>query len=110
MDVAAFGCDRTRVLASFREREPGQALVVQEGKTLVGYCFGRLGSKYFQIGPVVATTLGHAKVLVLAALDTVRGMPVILDVPVCQTGIVQWLQERRQQHLDQAAEQSEKRT
>jgi len=64
MDREVFGADRGRLLADLARRAPESASVV-EGS---GYCFGRPGFLYHQLGPVVANDPDTATALFRQAL------------------------------------------
>lgn len=71
-DIHVFGADRGRLLASLRERAPEMALAIPGG-----YCFGRPGYRYRQIGPVVADCEETARELILNCMNG----DVAIDVP-----------------------------
>jgi len=75
MDREVFGADRSRLLESLFQRAPESAWTV-EGR---GYCFGRPGHLYHQLGPVVANDPGTATALVTQAL---AAHPCTMDVPL----------------------------
>jgi GNAT superfamily N-acetyltransferase len=63
-DREVFGADRGRLLDSLFERAPESAWAI-EGR---GYCFGRPGHLYHQLGPVIANDAETATALVMQAL------------------------------------------
>ncbi|HEY5747364.1 MAG TPA: GNAT family N-acetyltransferase [Chryseolinea sp.] len=81
LDQRVFGADRMRQLRWMLEGAPELAFKVGAGDQLGGYCFGRPGYRFTQIGPVVATNAEIARELVSAALMRCGNKPVILDVP-----------------------------
>jgi GNAT superfamily N-acetyltransferase len=87
-DREVFGADRSRVLESFYRRAPEMAWTVRRGSGLVGYCFGRPGFLYRQVGPVVADTVTVARQLVGRCLSESAGAAVAVDVP---RAAVEWL-------------------
>ncbi|MGO9256060.1 MAG: GNAT family N-acetyltransferase [Bryobacteraceae bacterium] len=66
-DRAVFGADRSALLASFYRRAPELAWVARESKD--GYCFGRPGYLYSQLGPIVAEDAETAASLVSHCLS-----------------------------------------
>jgi hypothetical protein len=60
---------------------------------VLGFCLGRRGSRYTQIGPVAADTLEVACDLFLAALRNCAGRQVIVDTTFHQPGWNQFLRE-----------------
>ena len=57
-------------------------IALTHNEQLTGYCLGRSGSDFEQIGPVVAEDLVTAKSLLQVALLSCAGRDVIVDVPV----------------------------
>jgi hypothetical protein len=76
-DEEIFGARREELLKSTRKNAPQLAFVSRDEK-IIGYCFGRNGYNYTQIGPVVANDIETAKKLTVAALKNISG-PVIMD-------------------------------
>jgi creatinine amidohydrolase/Fe(II)-dependent formamide hydrolase-like protein/ribosomal protein S18 acetylase RimI-like enzyme len=92
LDWGALGGDRSALLRDLRQRAPDMAWAdVQDGR-LTGFCLGRHGSRYHQVGPIVAETVETAKALCQACLASLRGRPAVLDVPTSQEGFIAWLQ------------------
>ncbi len=83
-DREVFGADRSAILASLYGRAPALAAI-----TPGGYCFGRPGHRYHQIGPVVAENADAAAALVSHC--RVDG-PVAIDVPRDWAKWVRWLE------------------
>jgi len=92
-DHEVFGADRSALLASFYNRAPDLAWTAKRGDALLGYCFGRPGYLYRQLGPVVAEDASVARDLVVRCL---RGQPagtaVAVDVPRLKPEWITWLQ------------------
>jgi len=84
LDRAVLDVDRRPLLHALIERAPETAwLSVSEGG-IGGFCLGRHGSTFGQLGPVVAETLDQAMALCQAGLAAWQGQPVIVDVPTSQ--------------------------
>jgi GNAT superfamily N-acetyltransferase len=83
-DREVFGADRSAILASLYGRASALAAI-----TPGGYCFGRPGHRYHQMGPVVATSADVAAALVSHC--RVDG-PVAIDVPRDRAKWVRWLE------------------
>lgn len=92
-DRAVFGADRTLLLADLARRAPDLAFVSASGDGPHGYCLGRRGRLYTQIGPLAAPNLTDARDLLLAALRACAGETVILDIPFHRPEWHQWLKE-----------------
>jgi predicted N-acetyltransferase YhbS len=87
-DREVFGADRSALLASFHRRAPEMALTARRGGTLAGYCFGRPGHLYRQVGPIVAEDEAAARDLVAAC----PGEDIAIDVPRSASGWMAWLE------------------
>jgi GNAT superfamily N-acetyltransferase len=80
-DRAVFGADRRPLLEWAHESTPDLALVVGRGASLEGYCLGRRGHRFLQVGPVVANDLDVAATLVDTCRRRVPAAPMAIDVP-----------------------------
>jgi GNAT superfamily N-acetyltransferase len=80
LDYDVFGAGRQRLLEWHYEGARQFGFVVEKEDKIQGYCLGRQGYNFNQIGPVVATHIDHAVELVTAALQNSVNKPVILDV------------------------------
>ena len=79
MDRRVFGADREPILDSILKRAPQFAFLSEGPDGINGYCFGRAGHHFNQIGPVVAADVTTAKAVAAKALQNVTGTPVVLD-------------------------------
>jgi GNAT superfamily N-acetyltransferase len=75
-DREVFGADRSMLLTDLHRRAPGLAWTAGGG-----YCFGRPGYLYSQIGPVVADDADTARELVEHCLARNEGETFLLDIP-----------------------------
>ena len=85
-DQNAFGADRGPLLLHFFTQASQYAWVAGENKIL-GYCFGRPGHKYDQIGPIVAKDENVAAALVSASIAD-RERPSVIDAPIAKAAWV----------------------
>jgi GNAT superfamily N-acetyltransferase len=90
-DRQVFGADRTELITRLFERSPELAWIVREKGRLAGFCLGRPGQNFIQIGPVQAESEGHAKALIGSAVKQVPGRAVVVDIPAEKTATIQWL-------------------
>jgi GNAT superfamily N-acetyltransferase len=90
-DKTVFGADRMALLRCMLDGAPELAFKVGMGDELKGYCFGRPGYRFTQIGPVVALNADVAKALVSAALIQCGNKPVVLDVPYHDESWSAWI-------------------
>ena len=91
-DRAVFGADRTRLLIALFQLAPAYAWVAGKSGNVQGYCFGRPGFLYEQLGPVVAQDQEIAANLVSACLKSQAGKTVVLDVPHFHPAWLSWLE------------------
>jgi hypothetical protein len=59
---------------------------------VLGYCFGRAGYLYQQLGPIVAESAGIARDLAACCLAGQRGQRVAVDVPASSAEWMRWLE------------------
>jgi len=83
-DRWVFGADRRRILEWALEAAPDLAFVVERGTSLRGYCLGRKGHLFRQIGPVVADDLETARQLVEACRRRAADISMAIDLPAVQ--------------------------
>jgi hypothetical protein len=91
-DRQVFGADRSALLTSFYRRAPDLARTVHRDGTLLGYCFGRPGYLYRQLGPIVAEDVGVARDLVAGCLAGRPGEKFAVDVPLLAREWIGWLE------------------
>lgn len=92
-DLEVFGADRSSLLRWAQVQAPEYAWVVRDGAELLGYCFGRHGHNYEQVGPVVTDRIEVARQLLQACLGQQSTKPFILDVPLQHQEWRTWLVE-----------------
>src|SRR5262249_56887401 len=78
-DAAAFGAERSAVLAGLRTRLPAAELVAARGGGIAGFLLGRDGGLAAQIGPLIADDDAIAGPLAARALDPLAG-PLFVDL------------------------------
>jgi GNAT superfamily N-acetyltransferase len=92
-DTAAFGSDRSAVLARLRGRLPAAELVAERDGRIVGFALGRDGRTSAQVGPLVAEDDATAHALLARALDGLDG-PVYVDLADTKSTVRSWLETR----------------
>lgn len=90
-DRLAFGADRLALLSTWATAQPQTAWQCRHRGRLRGYCLGRPGTNFYQLGPLVAETPAEAIALAGAALGHLAGQPVVIDAPAAQTAFLTWL-------------------
>jgi len=86
-DLVVFGADRSALLASLYRRAPELARVSKHG-----YCFGRPGYSYYQLGPIVAEDAEIAAGLASHCLSTQQGTQFAIDAPKHSPDWIAWLE------------------
>ncbi|MGN6566136.1 MAG: GNAT family N-acetyltransferase [Thermomicrobiales bacterium] len=80
LDRPAFGADRTGLLMDLVAAHPPGCFML-DGQAGRGYLCSRPGAHSWYLGPLAATEPAAAERLLHAALQPLRGEPVVLDVP-----------------------------
>ena len=91
LDTEAFGIARPAVVEEFLQRAPEYAQVSELHGRITGFCLGRRGTQFEQIGPVVARDGRTARALVETVLRTLEGRGALIDVPQQDTAWMAWL-------------------
>ena len=81
LDRTAFGAGRSTVLESLFRNSSGLAWKCSRDGLLTGYCMGRPGTDFRQIGPVIAAGTDDAVGLALTALNGIAGQAAVIDAP-----------------------------
>ena len=90
-DREVFGADRGPLLAGLFHRAPECAWIVKD-TAVRGYCFGRPGRLYQQLGPVVAEDRATARDLVAHCLSKLDGKLFVIDAPRLDREWIAWLE------------------
>lgn len=89
-DLGAFGASRATLLRWAFRRAPALArVVVGQSGDVRGYCFGRPGHRWWQIGPVVADGLDAAEALVSGCVGAAGDAPLVIDA---DAGLPGWIE------------------
>lgn len=81
MDELVFGVNRGRLIETLYKLYPQKAWVLVRGNQISGFALGREGRNLHQIGPLTATTMTDAGILIQHALSKLIVKPVVLDIP-----------------------------
>lgn len=91
-DEAVFGADRKTLIYYLYKNYSELAWLIREENEVVGFCLGRRGTNFTQIGPVNASTDKVAKSLIRSAFNHLTGKAVVVDIQGNKTNIIQWLE------------------
>lgn len=90
-DKAIFGANRQQLIDFFIKQYPRKGWFLKHNNKIIGFVFGRVGNKYYQIGPVAATTDTVAKILITKALEGLTDQAVVVDVLYDKEETIKWL-------------------
>jgi ribosomal protein S18 acetylase RimI-like enzyme len=91
LDKSAFGADRSYLLNNLLNNYPEKAFCIKNNNG-IGYIFGRDGSQFSYIGPLIAVSPENAICLISKALESLTGRPVAVDVPEHNKELINWLE------------------
>jgi GNAT superfamily N-acetyltransferase len=92
-DAAAFGADRSAVLARLRGRLGAAELVAERNGRLVGFLLGRDGRVAAQVGPLIAESDAIARALLARAVNAIEGT-MFIDLADAKADVRSWLEAR----------------
>ncbi|WP_172594530.1 GNAT family N-acetyltransferase [Mariniphaga sediminis] len=90
-DRRVFGTDRKFLLEFLVENYPEYAWVLKREGRINGFALGRKGTRFNQVGPVMASTTEEATKLMLKLLICLEGKPVVTDILDDKRDLTEWL-------------------
>ena len=90
-DKVAFGADRSYLLNNLLNNYPEKAFCIKDNNG-IGYIFGRDGSQFSYIGPVIANSQKTAECLILKAFESLIDQSTCVDVPEYREELIKWLE------------------
>jgi predicted N-acetyltransferase YhbS len=94
MDKEVFGTDRGMLVKELARKSPELSWVITKNDGILGFCLGRPGSRYTQIGPVCALNNQAAMALISAAFKDLENRPVVVDIPEAKVDLIEWLESQ----------------
>jgi hypothetical protein len=91
LDEIIFGANRSQLIESLIKQYPNKAWALKQNNCTTGFALGRDGNKYNHVGPVVASNITEAQILITNALNKLKNQAVVVDVPGNQEDLVNWL-------------------
>ncbi len=82
LDKQIFGADRTDLIHYLYANSPSLAFLTRENDMITGFCLGRKGQSFTQLGPVYALSDEAAKALIKSALSKLSGKAVAIDIHI----------------------------
>lgn len=92
-DKKVFGADRGEVLLHLFNSFPQGAFLVKRENILVGFVFCRPGSKFLQLGPMIASNDGIAQILISRVLEDFYDSDLVLDLGEHHSKLHPWLEK-----------------
>lgn len=91
LDKTVFGTERTKLIRALVQNHPDKAWMLKRKKKVVGFVLGRDGSRFFQIGPLVASNINDAKYLLAKAMQPLTNQSIVVDVLFDKPELIEWL-------------------
>jgi predicted GNAT family N-acyltransferase len=92
-DCKVFGANRKQLVEFLLRNYPEKGWMAKQHGEITGFALGREGTRFHQIGPVMASTTEQAKTLIREALKGLEGQPVVVDVLDDKHELIEWLVE-----------------
>lgn len=80
-DQAVFGAPRSQIINAWFRGAPQYAWICETTTGISGYCLGRRGRNFDQLGPLIADEPATAQELLTAVLSSIGMRALILDAP-----------------------------
>jgi GNAT superfamily N-acetyltransferase len=90
-DSPVFGAKRGNLINYLIKGCPDRSWYIKQDGEISGFALTRHGNKFNQIGPVYAINPGIATELISMALESLVGLPVVVDVPADKTELINLL-------------------
>ena len=91
-DEIVFGANRRQLIGSLIKEYPGKAWLLKRNNKVSGFVLGRNGNRYNHVGPVLASNIVDAKILITKALSDLTHQPVVVDVLYDKEALFDWLE------------------
>jgi GNAT superfamily N-acetyltransferase len=93
-DREVFGADRTELITRLYEAFPDLAWLIEEKDRVTGFCLGRSGQNFTQLGPVHARAEKSALALIRTAINQIPGQALVVDIPADKAAVRLWLESQ----------------
>jgi GNAT superfamily N-acetyltransferase len=90
-DDSIFGAERTSLVESLINENQENSWCIKKDGRITAIALGRQGRKYYQIGPVFASSLIETIILISQTLLKLAGKPLVVDVPAHKVELINWL-------------------
>lgn len=90
-DTQIFGANRKQLIEFLIKNNPENSWLMRREEKITGVVLGRKGSRFYQIGPVLAANEEDARILIAKAIRSLHGQPLVVDVPADKKELTEWL-------------------
>ncbi len=90
-DEHVFGANRQALIEYLFNNNQENSWILKQRGEIAGYALGRQGERFYQVGPVSASSFDNTRLLILKALHKNLNKPVVIDVFNDKTELVTWL-------------------
>ena len=80
LDASVFGMKRGPLIKYLWHSSPQTAFVIMRNGKVVGFSLGRKGTRFHQVGPVMAFSAQDAMQLILNCIKNLPGQPLVIDI------------------------------
>ena len=91
LDASVFSTERISLMKSLINENPENSWCIKRNGRITAFSLGRQGRKYYQIGPVFASSLVETIILISQTLLKLDGKLLLLDVPANKVELINWL-------------------
>lgn len=91
-DAIAFGAKRKKLLEFLLTNNRKKCFLFEKNDKIEGFVLGRTGSNYYHIGPLMASSVKIAELLILKVLQQVASQPILLDILAEKREFVRFLE------------------
>ncbi|MCA1760312.1 MAG: GNAT family N-acetyltransferase [Bacteroidales bacterium] len=92
LDKKVFGANRKQLIEFLFENYTDNAWMIKQNGQISGFALGREGTRFFQVGPVVASTTADAKGLIVKSLSQLEDHQAVIDILEDKVELTDWLE------------------
>lgn len=90
-DKRVFGANRKQLIEFLINDYPDNVWMLRQEGQITGIALGRMGKRFFQVGPVLASSTKDAKKLISKSLEGFENQPVVIDILDDKKELMNWL-------------------
>ena len=92
LDKQVFGANRKQLIEFLVKNYTDNAWMIKRNGKITGFALGREGTRFFQVGPVLASTILDAKNLIVKSLRLLEGQQAVVDILEDKVELTEWLE------------------